>query len=84
MHRVGEHRITFGEGVVGLAFRISDQGGGFIAGSFDGTAFLDSARGSSGPDSSPTFNPQRRKALGLALAERNQGGGAMLQDREER
>jgi hypothetical protein len=72
MHRVGDHRVTFGAGALGLEFRIVDQGGGFITGSVKGGAFVDPVFGSTGPNSN------------RALAERNTGGGVILQVREER
>jgi hypothetical protein len=83
MHRVGDHRVTFGAGALGLEFRIVDQGGGFITGSVRGGAFVDPVFGSTGPNSHPVFTQQRREALGRALAERNTGGGVVLEVREK-
>lgn len=83
LHRMGEHRITFGVGADGLEFRIADQGGCYITGAVVDREFVASNRGSDGPDSVPCFNQQRKDALGKALLERNGGGGSMLADRDE-
>ena len=83
LHRIGNHRVTFGSRGTGLEFRIVDQGGGYILGSVAGKTFVDTACGTTGPNSEPAFTPQRREALGRALAERVTGGGMFLDDREE-
>ena len=83
LHRIGENRITFGVGAAGLEFRVTDSGGGYIFGSVDGKSFIDTGRGTNGPDPWPCLSPLRKEALVKALAERIGGGGSTLADRDQ-